>query len=112
MRKLCVIGWRPHGQAPWFLRGGNEPHVFLPKITDDLVWLVSRPNAKGLPHSRFNGWVTNIAWARVFDIPVYFDTKRSFHPDLDLDRVQIYPYDSEVLPTQIYRPIRFRKRPQ
>jgi len=108
----CVIGWRPFGQTPWFFRGGGESQLYLPLITDRLVEVVSSPNARGIARTECNGWVTHVESARVFDVPVCFDTRRSFHPTLDLERLNVFPYVGDLLPTQIYRPLRPRLRPR
>lgn len=92
MPRYYVIGWRAPGMSPYFFRGDNRYPVYLPYVSEE---------------SLTKGWVTEIARARVFEgFPCL--NKKSYSKHLDVTRIRIYPYEEEILPTQIYRPI---KRP-
>jgi len=91
--KLYVIAWRPRGGKPFFFRGDRRYEVYLPFISEGYV---------------SDGWKEDIAHARLFEAFPVFDS-RSFSKRLDATRIRIFPYDGEVLETQVIRPIR---RPQ
>jgi hypothetical protein len=90
MKKLFVIAWRPKGQAPYFFRGDNRYEIFLPYISQEFV---------------SEGWVRSIEHARVFDIFPDFGPK-SLAKNIDAERLRIFSYDGEILPSQIKRPTR------
>ncbi len=92
MPKFFVVAWRPPGKKPYFFRGDNRYEIFLPYISEEHV-------------SR--GWVTDIEYARVFEAFPVFD-RRSFSRNFNAERMRVFEYEGEILPTQIVRPI---KRP-
>lgn len=102
MRPLCVIGWRPAGRTPLYFRGDNRYKIYLPFISDELIYRKEREG------QQVSGWVTDVGFARVFEVPVTLEEK-SFAKNFIMDRFVIYPYDGEILPFQIFRPI---KRPR
>jgi hypothetical protein len=87
-----VITWRAPGGTLYFFRGDGRYEIFLPYISEATV----QP-----------GWVTGERFARVFtEFPVF--TARSYAKGFNASRLKIYPYEKEVLPTQIVLPT---KRP-
>ncbi len=88
MKKYFVIAWRPNGQAPYFFRGDNRYEIFLPYISKEVV---------------SKGWVSNIEHARVFETFPDFGPK-SLAKNIDTERLRIFTYEGELLPTQIVRP--------
>ena len=93
MKKHFVIAWRPVGREPYFFRGDNRYRIFLPYISEDVA-------------SR--GWVKNIEYARIFDTFPDFD-RRSYSKHFHTERLRIFLYEKEILPTQVVRPT---KRPR
>jgi hypothetical protein len=94
MRNLCVLTWRPYQRGPLFFRGDDRTEVYLPFISDEL--LRERGRAKG--------WVEDIGYARVFEVPVVIDPKRGASKRFLWDRFTIQPYREELYATQIFRP--------
>ncbi|MES2006837.1 MAG: hypothetical protein V4436_01880 [Patescibacteria group bacterium] len=94
MKKFFVIAWRPNGQAPYFFRGDDRYEIFLPYISEEIT-------------SR--GWVKDIERARVFDTFPDFGPK-SLAKNIDAERLRIFPYEGEILPTQVVRPTRRPRR--
>lgn len=93
MPRYYVITWRAPGGRPYFFRGDGRYEIFLPYISETHV-----------PR----GWVENDAYARLFEaFPVF--TEKSLAKNFRADRLNIYPYESEVQPTHSIRPV---KRPQ
>lgn len=94
MSKYFVITWRCPGGKVYFFRGDSRYEIFLPYISAKTV-------------SR--GWVHEEKYARVFDAyPVFAIT--SFAKNFIADRLRIFPYEKEILPTQVVRPIRRPRR--
>ena len=91
MVRRFVIAWRPPGGKPLFFRGDNRYEIFLAYISDDVT------------SSR--GWVKDVEHARVFDTFPDFN-RRSFAKNFNAERLRIFPYDGELLPTQVTRPTR------
>lgn len=100
-----VIGWRPHGASPIFLRGDGRYAIYLPYVDDAMAREGNLPEA----------WVSDIAHARIFKGLISLNKesieKHAQHSkSLDCSRVVIYPYQDEILETQVLRPTRRPKR--
>lgn len=90
-----VISWRAPGRERYFFRGDSRYEIFLPYISAEVV---------------SQGWVKDIAHARVFDaFPVF--TRTSFAKNFMEGYLRVFPYTAELLPTQIFRPMQ-RPRPR
>jgi len=88
MSRYFVITWRAPGGDIYFFRGDNRYEIFLPYISEKIV---------------SKGWVRKEEYARVFDsFPVF--TRTSFAKNFPADRMKVYPYEKEIMSTQIVRP--------
>ena len=96
MPRYYVIGWRPHGKLPYFFRGDNRHEIFLPFVSND---------------GPTEGWVDDIVYARIFETFPCLDTK-SISKHLDASRIEVYPHEEKLLPTQIFRPLKRPKKPR
>lgn len=91
--RYYVIAWRGVGCHALFFRGDNRYKIYLPFISETQVsW----------------GWVETVERARLFDTFPVFD-RTSFSKNFNAERLCIYPYDEEPLPSQLLRPT---KRPE
>jgi hypothetical protein len=88
MGRYFVITWRTLGGDLYFFRGDNRYEIFLPFISAGII---------------SKGWVREEEYARVFNsFPVF--TGNSFAKNFPADRLKVYPYEKEIMPTQIVRP--------
>jgi hypothetical protein len=88
-----VITWRAPGAEPYFFRGDGRYEIYLPYISTTHV---------------SPGWVKDVAYARIFDSFPEFNEK-SCSKHFIADRMKVYPYEEDILPTQIILP---RTRPK
>jgi hypothetical protein len=90
MHKYLVITWRQPGGPTYFFRGDNRREIFLPYISADFVG---------------KGWVEDHRYARLFDtFPIF--SRQSFAKSFDMERMRVFTYDTEVLPTHLLRSVR------
>jgi len=85
-----VITWRAPGGDLYFFRGDNRYEIFLPYISAEKV---------------SKGWVKKEEHARVFTTFPDF-TRTSLAKNFNADRLKVYPYVKEIMPTQLVRPTR------
>lgn len=97
MPNYFVIAWRPVGEEALFFRGDHRYEIFLPYVANEL-----------LLNAYIRGWVRCVEYARVFDAEPKL-TDRSFAKGFARERVRIFPYQGELLKTQLLLPT---KRPQ
>ena len=104
-QQYFVIGWRPHGASPIFLRGDGRYAIYLPYVDDAMVADNTLPE----------GWVADIAYARIFKGLISLNKESierhaQHSKSLDCSRVVIYPYRDKILETQVVRPTQRPKR--
>ena len=90
MRKHYVISWRIPGGGVYFFRGDSRYEIFLPYVSAERV---------------SQGWTRQVEYARVFEAFPALD-RHSFAKNFDAERLRIFPYEGEVLQTQVLRPTR------
>ena len=94
MTRYFIITWRCPGGKSYFFRGDDRREIFLPYISAAVVQ---------------KGWVMDERYARIFDtFPVFLRT--SLAKNFIVERLRVFHYDKEILPTQILRPTRRIRR--